>query len=284
MNNSCLVLEGGGLRGAFTGGILEYLLEKEFWFDKVIGVSAGACIGASYISKQKGRNRRVNVEMPSDKRYMGFRHLFTTGSYFNMEFVFEEIPQRLVPFDESSFYTNPVEFDVLATSLHTGKTVTFSKTDMKKWGVDKVLIASSSIPLISRPVTIGEELYFDGGVSDSIPVKYALQKHDKAVVILTRPWGYRKEEIKQKIVFEMAFRKNPQFLKTLLARNKSYNQTLDYCEMMLRQGRLCILAPSPEYRVGRTEKSLSLREALYNHGYELMRQEFKKLNQFLEIA
>ena len=91
MKNSCLVLEGGGLRGAFTGGILEYLLENEFWFDRVVGVSAGACVGASYISKQKGRNRKVNVELPSDKRYMGFRHLLTTGSYFNMDFVFEEI-------------------------------------------------------------------------------------------------------------------------------------------------------------------------------------------------
>ena len=107
MKNSCIVLEGGGLRGAFTSGVLEYFLENNVIFDRVVGVSAGACVGASYISKQIGRNRKVNVEYPSDKRYMGFRHLITTGSYFNMKFVFEEIPNELVPFDEQAFYKNP---------------------------------------------------------------------------------------------------------------------------------------------------------------------------------
>jgi predicted patatin/cPLA2 family phospholipase len=125
MKNSCIVLEGGGLRGAFTSGVLEYLLEKEINFDRVIGVSAGACVGASYVSKQKGRNRKVNVEYPSDKRYMGLRHLFTTGSYFNMKFIFEEIPTRLVPFDEQKFFNNPTEFDVVTTTVNTGNSVVF---------------------------------------------------------------------------------------------------------------------------------------------------------------
>jgi len=280
MNDSCLVLEGGGLRGAFTSGVLEYLLDRRFWFDSVVGVSAGACVGASYISGQKGRNRIVNVEMPSDKRYMGFRHLVTTGSYFNMEFVFEEIPQKLVPFDENSFFKSPVDFDVLTTSLESGETCAFSKSDMKKLGVDKVLIASSSIPLLSKPVDVAGQLYFDGGVSDSIPVKFALEKHSKAVVVLTRPRGYRKQELKGKMVFEMAFRKYPNFLKTLLARNESYNETLDYCEKMEREGRLFILAPSADYQIGRTEKSLERRIALYNHGYKLMEEEFNKMNRF----
>lgn len=106
MKNSCIVLEGGGLRGAFTSGVMEYLLEKDLNFERVIGVSAGACIGASYVSKQKGRNLKVNMEYPSDKRFMGLRHLPVTGSYFNMEFVFNELPTRLVPFDETSFYKN----------------------------------------------------------------------------------------------------------------------------------------------------------------------------------
>jgi len=284
MGNSCLVLEGGGLRGTFTGGVLEYLLEKEFWFDKVVGVSAGACVGASYISMQKGRNHKVNVEMPSDKRYMGFRHLITSGSYFNMEFVFEEIPQRLVPFDEEIFYKNPTEFDVLTTSLASGKTCVFSKNEMKKFGVDKVLVASSSIPLLSKPADVGGQFYFDGGVSDSLPVKYALEKHAKAVVVLTRPRGYRKEELKGKMLFEMAYRKYPQFLDVLLARNDSYNKTLEYCEKMEREGRLFILAPSAGYQVGRTEKSLERREALYAHGYKLMEEEFDNMNQFLEFG
>ena len=197
MKNSCIVLEGGGLRGAFTSGVLEYLLEREVNFDRVIGVSAGACVGASYVSKQKGRNRKVNVEYPSDRRYMGFRHLITTGSYFNMEFVFGELPTKLVPFDEQAFFENPAEFDVITTSLTSGKSKIFTKNKIKEFGVDKVLIASSSIPLLSKPVDINGRLFFDGGVADSIPVKHAFSKHETAVVILTRPRGYRKNEIKK---------------------------------------------------------------------------------------
>ena len=191
MKNSCIVLEGGGLRGAFTSGVLEYFLENNVIFDRVVGVSAGACVGASYISKQIGRNRKVNVEYPSDKRYMGFRHLITTGSYFNMKFVFEEIPNQLVPFDEQAFYKNPSEFDVIATSLDDGQSVVFSRKDFKNISLNKALVASSSIPMLAKPVNINGKLYFDGGVSDSIPVKYALSRHEKAVVVLTRPRGYR---------------------------------------------------------------------------------------------
>ena len=213
MKDSCIVLEGGGLRGAFTSGVLEYLLEKEINFDRVVGVSAGACVGASYLSKQKGRNRKVNVEYPSDKRYMGFRHLFTTGSYFNMKFVFGELPGKLVPFDEGAFFENPSEFDVVTTSLITGDSVVFSKREIAKIGIDKVLIASSSIPLLSQPTAIGDQLFFDGGVSDSIPVKYALGKHEKAVVVLTQPRGYRKGKPGNTLLLKLVFRNTPDFCK-----------------------------------------------------------------------
>jgi len=278
---SCIVLEGGGLRGAFTSGVLEYLLEREIGFDRVIGVSAGACIGASFVSKQCGRNKKVNVEYPSDPRYMGFRHLLRTGSYFNMEFVFGELPGKLVPFDETTFYKNLTEFDVVTTSLQTGASVVFTKGEIEKIGLDKVLVASSSIPLLSRPVPIGKESYLDGGVADSIPVKYALNEIEKAVVVLTRPRGYRKEKFSHPFLFKMAFRKHPEFLMTLLHRNEVYNKTLDYCDQMEREGQLFIIAPSPEFSVGRTEKRLSKRIALYNHGYQIMSQKFEAMQQFL---
>lgn len=252
MKNTCIILEGGGLRGSFTSGVLEYLLEKEINFDRVIGVSAGACVGASYLSKQKGRNRKVNVEYPSDKRYMGLRHLITSGSYFNMKFVFEEIPGRLVPFDEQEFFKNPAEFDIVTTSLSTGDSVIITKKEIAKIGIDKALVASSSIPLLSQPADIGGQLFFDGGVSDSIPVKYALTRHQKAVVILTRPRGYRKHKISSRFLLNLVFRKHPDFLETLLKRNEEYNKTLDFCEKMEKEGRLFILAPSPEFAIGRT--------------------------------
>lgn len=281
MNNSCIVLEGGGLRGAFTSGVLEYFLEKGLNFDRVIGVSAGACVGASFLSKQKGRNRKVNVEYPSDARYMGFRHLITTGSYFNMKFVFGELPTKLVPFNEQAFFNNPAGFDAITTSLASGKSTIFTKEEIAKFGVDQVLIASSSIPLLSKPVDIGGQLFFDGGVSDSIPVKYALSQHEKAVVVLTRPRGYRKSRIKNTLPFKLAFRKHPEFLKVLLGRNDEYNRTLDYCEQMEKKGKLFLIAPFPEFSIGRTEKSLEKRLGLYNHGYSIMDQEFEKVRQFL---
>lgn len=281
MNNSCIVLEGGGLRGAFTSGVLEYLLEKEMNFDRLIGVSAGACVGASFLSKQRGRNRKVNVEYPSDKRYMGLRHLLTTGSYFNMQFVFGELPRKLVPFDEVAFFNNPSEFDVVTTSLFNGTSVIFTKREIAVEGVDRVLIATSSIPLISRPVGIGGQFYFDGGVSDSIPVKYALSRHSKAFVVLTRHRGYRKGELSNKAILKFIFRKHPEFLQTLLKRNEAYNMTLDFCEQMEREGRLFIIAPSSEFSIGRVEKNLEKRVALYDHGYSEMQKEFDHLQRFL---
>jgi len=281
MENSCIVLEGGGLRGAFTSGVLEYFLEKEINFDRVIGVSAGACSGASYISKQKGRNRKVNVEYPSDKRYMGIRHLIARGSYFNMKFVFEELPDKLVPFDEKAFFKNRAEFDIIITSLNTGDPVVLNKSDIANIGVGKALVATSSIPLLSQPVDIGGQLFFDGGVSDSIPVKYALRKHDKVVVILTRPRGYRKGKMRGTLLLKLLFRKHPEFLESLLKRNAEYNKTLDFCDQMEQEGKLFIVAPSPEFSVGRTEKSFEKRVALYNHGYKLIDKELENLQRFL---
>lgn len=282
MDNSCIVLEGGGLRGAFTAGVLEYFLEKKLDFDRVIGVSAGACVGASYMSKQKGRNQRVNVDMPSDKRYMGMRHLLTTGSYFNMDFIFREIPEVLVPFDQQAFEQNKADFDIVATSLATGKPAIFGRKAIDEFGITNVLTASSSIPLMARAVTIGNKQFFDGGVADSIPAEYALTKHRKAVVVLTRPRGYRKEPMSASFIFRMAFRKKREFLNALLHRNEVYNQSLDFCFRMEKEGRLFILAPAPEFSISRTEQSREKRQNLFDHGYKLARDEFERLTDFLK--
>lgn len=281
MNNSCLVLEGGGLRGAFTSGVLEYFLENNINFERVVGVSAGACTGASYLSRQKGRNWNVNVKAPSDRRFMGLQHLLLHGSYFNMSFIFEEIPKKIFPFDENAFYQNPSEFNVVITSSETGKPVILSKTEISSIGLNKVLQASSSIPLISKSVQINGQFYYDGGVSDSIPVQYALIRHDKAVVILTRPRGYRKDETDNSLFYRIVFRKNPAFLNSLLSRNKEYNHTLDLCDRMERDGKLFIIAPSPEYSIKRTEPSFEKRAGFYHHGYDLIKNELEKLFHFL---
>lgn len=282
INDSCLVLEGGGLRGAFTCGVLEYFLEKHIDFPRVVGVSAGACTGASYISHQIGRNWKVNVEAPSDKRFMGLKHLFRNGSYFNMEFIFEDIPQRLIPFDEIAFYQNQSDFDVITTSSSTGKSMVISKDEIARIGLNKVLRASSSIPLISKPVEINGQYFYDGGVSDSIPVKYALGKSKKAVAILTRPRGYRKEISHNPLIYKLAFRKNSAFLNAMIKRNEEYNKALDFCNRMEKEGRLYIISPSAEFSIKRTEHSFEKRASLYNHGYRLINDEIENLLRFLE--
>jgi predicted patatin/cPLA2 family phospholipase len=282
MKNTCIVLEGGGLRGAFTCGVLEYLLENDFNFGRVIGVSAGACNAASYVSKQIGRNWKVNIEFPSDKRFMGLSHLITKGSYFNMPFIFGEIPDKLVPFDDQAVFDNPVEFEIVVTSFESGKSVVMTKNDIAQFGMDKVLMASSSIPFLSQPVSINGHLYYDGGVSDSIPVKYALRKHDKAVVVFTRPRGYRKGKTSHRSFIKFVFRKHPEFAEAMLSRNDAYNKTLDFCEQMEKEGKLYLIAPSAEFSIGRTEQNLEKRAALYHHGYELISKEFEKMKAFLQ--
>jgi predicted patatin/cPLA2 family phospholipase len=281
-SGTCLVLEGGGLRGTFTSGVLEYFLENRIDFPRVVGVSAGACNGATYISRQIGRNWKANVESPSDKRFMGLQHLLRKGSYFNMEFIFEEIPQKLIPFDEKAFYQNQSEFDVIVTSSSTGKSVVLSKDEIARIGLNKGLRASSSIPLISKPVEINGQHFYDGGVSDSIPVKYALGIHNKAVAILTRPRGYRKEISRNPLFYKLVFRKNPAFLRAMIKRNEEYNNALDYCHRMEKEGRLYIIAPSPEFSANRTEHSFEKRASLYHHGYSLIENEIESLLRFLK--
>lgn len=281
MIDSCLVLEGGGLRGAFTSGVLECLLENHIDFPRTVGVSAGACTGASYISRQVRRNWKVNVEIPSDNRFMGIKHLLRNGSYFNMEFIFEEIPQTLIPFDDNAFHLNQSEFDVIITSASTGEAVVVSKAEMVHSSLNIVLRASSSIPLLSKPVSINGELYYDGGVADSIPVRYALGKHKKAVAILTRPRGYRKKPSGSMLLYKFVFRNRPEFLSVLLNRNEEYNNSIDYCESMEKEGRLFIIAPSPEFMIDRLEHSFEKRDNFYKHGHDLMSDEMENLRRFL---
>lgn len=181
-----LVLEGGGMRGVYTAGVLEYFLEQDLSFPYVIGVSAGACNAASYLSKQKGRNRIVNVDYVTDPRYISWRNFFKSRQFFGMDFIFDEIPNKLVPYHFEEFYKNQSEFVIGTTDCHTGKPVYFNRKDYGK-DVLKVLKASSSLPFISPEVDFNKRVLLDGGISDPIPIKKAQQDgYKKNIVILTR--------------------------------------------------------------------------------------------------
>ncbi|HSQ42090.1 MAG TPA: patatin family protein [Fibrobacteraceae bacterium] len=283
MTDSCLVLEGGGLRCTFTGGILEALLANQIIFPRLVGVSGGACSAVSYVSRQPGRNWKIHVELPSHPEFMGFRHLLAKGSYFNPGFTFEEIPSKLVPFDENAYYSSSSKLEIVTTARATGTHAVFGTNEQARLGINKVLLASSSIPLLAPAVQLDDGFFFDGGVSDSIPVNYALEKSVKAVVVLTRPRGYRKKSPWSSYFYAWALRKYPNFLRAVVRRNEMYNTELDDCDRLEKEGRIFVFAPSAQIKVSRTEKSLKHRAAAYQHGQEIVTRELSRLQEFLGV-
>lgn len=281
VTKTSLVLEGGGLRCTFTNGILDTFLQESLAFQHTVGVSAGACAAASYISRQKGRNWRVNVELASDPQFMGLRHLLLKGSYFNPQFTFKEIPDKLAPFDYSTYFANPAEAEYIATSRSTGKSVLFDKNAQKQLGINNVLLASSSIPMLAPAVPLGDDFFFDGGVADSIPVDYALTKSNKAVVVLTQPRGFRKSPPGKSRLLRFTLRKYPELLDTVLHRNERYNDTLSTCERLEREGRIFLFAPDPQFTSGRTEPSQEKRGRTYRHGEQCAAILMDRLREFL---
>ena len=202
-----LVLEGGAMRGMYTAGVLDVMLEQQVQVDAVVGVSAGAVFGCNYKSRQIGRTIRYNKAYCRDPRYMSIRSLIKTGDLFGEEFCYHELPERLDPFDLETFESNPVEFYVAATDVHTGKPVYHKCTDGKEEDL-QWMRASASMPVVSRVVSVGGYELLDGGISDSIPVNwFRSQGYEKSIVVLTRAEGYRKKESAPNPAISFALRK-----------------------------------------------------------------------------
>ncbi|MGG0736466.1 patatin-like phospholipase family protein [Niallia taxi] len=262
-----LVLEGGGMRGVYTAGALECFLEHEVYFPYVIGVSAGASYGASYLSKQAGRNKRVSLDFVTDPRYMSWRNFRQTGQFFGMDFIYNQIPNTMVPFDYNAFYENEAEFKIGTTDIQTGESVFFGKQDYKE-ELLKALEASSSLPFLAPIVDFKGKKLMDGGIADPIPLKKAVEDgFTKNVVILTRNYGYRKS--KSRFSFFVK-RKYPQFAglqQAMQARYKYYNETLEYIEQEERNGNILVIRPQEKLIVGRMERNPQKLENLYMQGY-----------------
>lgn len=277
-----LVLEGGGMRGAYTSGVLKAFMDEGIKFPYVIGVSAGANNGANFVAEQKERNKKVFVDYVSHKNYSGFRHLIKERSYFNMKFLFDTLPNQLVPFDYDTFFNSPTIFKVCVTEVETGYPKYFEKSQSKdnKGFMNKVLRASSSLPIISPPVEINGKLYFDGGITDSIPIEKSIEDGNQYnVVVLTRNNGYLKEEQKLGVYSKHYLRKYPTILQAIKKRHIKYNITLEKIANLEREGYIFVFRPIVPLMVDRLEKdSLKLND-LYNQGYKetLERmEEFKK--------
>lgn len=279
-NKTGLILEGGGMRGIFTTGVLDAFIENKITFDNVVGVSAGACHGCSYVSNQYKRGFNVSISYLKDKRYCSFHSLITTGDLFGSDFIYNEIPNKLNIIDNDYFKKSKTKFEVVVTNCKTGKPEYMEVKDLKK---DALYVrASSSLPFLSRIVKINEEEYLDGGLSDSIPLEYFLNKGiNKNVLILTRPLKYRKSPNKYTRLIKFRYKNYPNLIKNMLERHENYNKTIDFIEGMESKGKVFVIRPPHALEIGRIEKNYNKLEESYKLGYEAGLSKIKELKIYL---
>ena len=266
-NNIGLVLEGGGMRGAFTCGVLDYLIDNHIKFPYGIGVSAGAGNGLSYMSNQKGRGKYTTVDLMRERQYISLSNLIFKGSLIDMNLLYEELPQKLYPYDFEAYKNNPAEYEIVTTNCKTGKACYFQKQDTEKKLV-QIARASGSLPYISPIITIDGIPMLDGGLADSIPVKRAMEKgYKNCVVVLTRNKGYRKKRSHFPMP-DFMYRKYPLLQETLKNRHALYNQQLDLVDQLENEGKILVIRPKNPVEVDRIEKDAIKLEKLYLEGYE----------------
>ncbi len=244
-----LVLEGGAMRGMYTAGVLDVFMEQGITFDGVIGVSAGAICGCSFVSGQAGRTIRYNKNYCTDKRMMSFYSLITTGDLVGDEFCYHTIPEELDPFDNEAFIKSETEFHLVCTNLETGEPEYIRMDDMGKQ-ID-YLRASASMPFVSRIVEKDGMKLLDGGCSDSVPVRAFRERgFEKNVVVLTRPADYRKKPEKKGLA-KLFYRKYPKFVKRLEARSEEYNRMVEDIQTMEEEGEIFVIRPKRPLDIGR---------------------------------
>ena len=267
-NNTALVLEGGGLRGVFTCGVLDCFMDHGITFPFTVGVSAGACNGLSYMSGQRGRAKSSNIDLMDKYHYVGLRYLLTQGCIMDFKLLFEDFPERIIPYDYDAYFSNPSRFVMVATNCLTGKAEYLEEKSSSK-RVMSIVRASSSLPYVTKITYVDGIPMLDGGIADSIPVRYALdQGYEKLVVILTRNKGYRKKEGKVRIA-KAFYRKYPALQNALMERNIVYNRTMDLIESLEDQGKITVIRPIRPVDVGRMEKDTAKLSALYREGYDI---------------
>ena len=262
-----LILEGGTLRPIFSAGVMDALLDNNITFPYCIGVSAGITNGVSYISKQKGRNLEVVTKYRNDNRYLSYRNFLRCKSIFGLDFVFDEIPNNLIPFDMDTYRKYPGKVLVGVTNAHTGKTEYLNGKDLDDKAT--MLRATCAIPLLFPFIKINGKEYYDGGLCDPIPIKKAIADgNTKHLIVLTQPKGYKKELSKKNILVAKLLNKKYPNLKTpLLNRHNHYNETVKFCEQLENEGKVLILRP--EYNLDSFEKDINKLKSSYDHGYNL---------------
>lgn len=280
--NSALVMQGGGARGAFTAGVLDVLMENKIVFPYVIGTSAGALNGVNYISNDIGRSKYVSTELMSDKRFVSLGNFFRRGTAFDFAYLFHTVPKTTLPFDSAEYNSSPIEFAVCATGMEDGEPHYFKHHICNEFY--KALAASSSLPLISKPVDVEGKKYLDGGVTVIIPYQKAFDDgYSKVVVIQTRARGYRKGKLKGSKVFlaRCMYRKYPEFIKAYRHINDRYNDSMAEVERLAEEGRVFLIAPDTEPEIGSIAKDKDALLRLYEEGREVMQRDLRALKEFV---
>lgn len=265
---TALVLEGGGLRGVFTCGVLDCFMKRGIRFPLTVGVSAGACNGLSYMSGQIGRAKASNIDLMDKYHYIGLKYLLTQRCIMDFRLLFEDFPERIIPYDYDAYFSNQDRFVMVTTNCLTGKAEYFEEKSSAARVMD-IVRASSSLPFVCPISYVDGVPMLDGGIADSIPVEYAMnQGYDDIVVVLTRNRGYRKKESHHAIL-NLFYRKYPALQKAIAERNAEYNRTIDMIERMEDEGRITVIRPQKPVEVGRMEKDTAKLRALYDEGYAM---------------
>lgn len=267
-SNTGLVLEGGGMRGVFTSGVLDGFMKHNLYFNYVVAVSAGACNGMSYMSHQPRRARVSNIDYLARYDYIGLRHLVTQGCIFDTKLLYDKFPNEFIPFDFETFFGNPATFEMVATNCLTGRAEYLQERHDRQRALD-VVRASSSLPYVSKIVMVDGVPMLDGGIVDSIPVGRAIATgHKRNVLILTRNKGWRNTGRDHKIP-HFVYKKYPRLRVLLSHRIEAYNRQLDMVDRMEAEGSVVCIRPERPMEVTRMEKDTAKLERLYEEGFAL---------------
>lgn len=281
MYQAGLVLEGGGMKGVYTAGVLDYFMEQNVQFANAYGVSMGACALCSYISNQKGRALATIVDHLDKKEYCGLYPLLTTGDIFNAKLCYDTIPNEWNPYDYEAAGRYPGRAYAVLTDVVTGQPVYYELKDLHK---DIAAVqASSSMPLVSRMVEVDGRLYLDGGISDGIPIMHSLKSGNrKNVVILTKEVGFRRNAPKLLGLVKMRYHKYPHVIHDMAIRHTRYNRTMDFLEKEEKRGNIFVIRPQRKSAVGRIERDPVKLFALHREGYEDAKRLFDDMMAYLE--
>lgn len=267
-----LVLEGGGMRGVFTSGVLDAFMKYGVNFSYIVAVSAGACNGLSYVSRQPRRARMSNIDMLVKYDYIGLRHLVTQGCIFDPELLYDRFPNELVPYDYDTYFSSQSTFEMVVTNCNTGRAEYLTEKSGDRQRLLDICRASSSLPYVSKVIDVDGLPYLDGGIVDSIPVQRAIDMgHERNVLVLTRNRGYRNTSRDRKIP-RFIYKKYPRLRVALSRRIAEYNRQLEMVEDMEDRGIVDVIRPQRPMDVGRMEKDEKKLEALYEEGFVLGEQ------------